>query len=308
MSKRNLEGRIKLTSYDELFGIGEAKDTDPSGQPAQNPDGQIVELPLDGLVAFNHHPFKVEDDEKMEETVESIKEHGVLVPIIVRPAHVGTDNGRYEILSGHRRCHASRMAAKDTIPAIIKDCPDDEATVIMVDANIQREDISIMEKAKAYRMKHDALKHQGSPGGSSLDAMSEASGDNPKTIQRLIRLSYLSDDLLKLVDEKRLGFVQGVDISFLSEPEQAEVFRIIESSNKSVSLGQAVQLKEAHKNQGLTAAKINEILDKKKRPARKISFSSKKLEPYFTSEMSDQEMEDLIIKLLAEWKEKGGET
>lgn len=306
MSKRNPNEKFKMTSYDEMFGIDDENNSAIPRQGTSNNEGQIIELPLENLVAFNQHPFKVLDDEKMNETVDSIKNFGVLVPIIVRP--ISGDADKYEILSGHRRCHASKLADKKTIPSIIKDCTDDESVVIMVDANIQREDISIMEKAKAYRMKYDALKHQGSPGGSSLDAMSETSGDNPKMIQRLIRLSFLSEDLLKLVDEKKLGFIQGVDISFLSENEQREVFNIVSLTNISVSLEQALLLKETFKKQELTSIRIHEILSNKKKVARKISFNSKKLEPYFSSDISNQDIEDLILKLLEEWKERGGEA
>lgn len=209
MSKRKPGGKIKLTSYDELFGLEEeestVEETTDKQEFVRSSDGQIVEIPLDKLVEFNRHPFRVEDDEKMDETVESIKDAGVIVPILVRPSMQENSKGMYEILSGHRRWHASKLAGKETIPAIIRECSNDEAVIVMVDSNIQREDISVTEKAKAYRMKYDALKHRGTGGGSTLVAMSENSGDNPKTIQRLIRLSFLSDDLLSMVEDKRLG-------------------------------------------------------------------------------------------------------
>ena len=162
MSKRNLGEKIKLSSYDDMFGMEEAETTDNS-----EVKGQIVDLPIVDLHTFENHPFRVIDDESMEEMVESIKEYGVLVPAIVRPRA----KGGYEILSGHRRHHACELAGLETMPAIIKDCSDDEATVIMVDANIQREDILISEKAKAYSMKYEAMKHQGSAGGRSLVEM-----------------------------------------------------------------------------------------------------------------------------------------
>lgn len=186
MSKRNLGEKIKLSSYDDMFGMEEAETTDNS-----EVKGQIVDLPIVDLHTFENHPFRVIDDESMEEMVESIKEYGVLVPAIVRPRA----KGGYEILSGHRRHYACGLAGLETIPVIIKDCGDDEATVIMVDANIQREDILISEKAKAYSMKYEAMKHQGSAGGRSLVEMSSQSGESRATIQRLIAVSKLDNGL-----------------------------------------------------------------------------------------------------------------
>lgn len=311
MSKRNPGGKIKLTSYDELFGLDEESTVEEITEKQEfvrSSDGQIVEISLDKLVEFNRHPFRVEDDEKMNETVESIKDAGVLVPILVRPSMQENSEGMYEILSGHRRWHASKLAGKTSVPAIIRECSNDEAVIVMVDSNIQREDISVTEKAKAYRMKYDALKHRGTGGGSTLVAMSENSGDNPKTIQRLIRLSFLSDDLLSMVEEKRLGLIQGVDISYLESEEQNEVFNQISVCNKNISLDQAALLKETFKNGELTKAKIYEILDEKKVESRKVSLNSKKLDSYFTPDVSRKDIEKLILKLLDEWKERGGEA
>ena len=168
MSKRNLGEKIKLTSYDDMFG----DDVLASSPVDLKQEGQIVDVPLEKLHTFENHPFRVMDDESMDEMVESIKEYGVIVPAIARPRK----EGGYELISGHRRHHASKLAGKDTMPVIIRDCDNDEATVIMVDANIQREDILISEKAKAYRMKYEAMKHQGSAGGLSLKEMSDQAG------------------------------------------------------------------------------------------------------------------------------------
>ena len=193
MSKRNLGEKIKLSSYDDMFGTNE------EDKKVMVVGDQIKDVALGELHPFKNHPFKVLDDEKMEEMVESVKQYGILVPAIarVRP------EGGYELISGHRRHHAARLAGLEVMPVMIKECNDDEATVIMVDANIQREDISISEKAKAYRMKYDAMKHQGTSGGLSLAEMSEAAGESSKTIQRLIYLSNLTDELtnFKLVEE-----------------------------------------------------------------------------------------------------------
>lgn len=165
MSKRGFGDKIKLSSYDDMFGIeGSEAKTD-----ASNDDAQIIEIPLSELHTFENHPFRVIDDENMEEMVESIKEYGVLVPAIARPRK----EGGYELISGHRRKHASELAGKETMPVMVKECDDDEATVIMVDANIQRDDILISERAKAYQMKYEAMKHQGGGNGRSLATMSE---------------------------------------------------------------------------------------------------------------------------------------
>ena len=176
MAKRNLGEKIKLSTYDEMFG------TDTFGHDDQKSEGQIINVPLRELHTFKNHPFKVLDDEKMEETVESVKAYGVLVPGIARPRK----GGGYEIISGHRRRRASEIAGKTEMPFMVREYTDDEATIIMVDSNIQREDISISEKAKAYSMKYEAMKHQGAAGGISLEKMSEESGESRKTIQRYI--------------------------------------------------------------------------------------------------------------------------
>ncbi len=168
MSKRNLGEKIKLTTYDDMFGVEENV-----ALPQQE---QIIEVPLLKLHAFANHPFKVLDDEKMEEMIASVKEYGVLVPALAR---VRAEGG-YELISGHRRQYAAIRAGLETMPVMIRECTDDQATVIMVDANIQREDISISEKAKAYRMKYDAMKHQGTTGGSSLQEMSEQMGESAR--------------------------------------------------------------------------------------------------------------------------------
>ena len=215
MSKRNLSEKIKLQSYNDMFG--EDENTEIVVQE------QIKEVALSELHTFKNHPFKVSDDAKMEEMVESVKQYGILVPAIAR-ARV---EGGYELISGHRRHHAATLAGLETMPVMIKDCSDDEATVIMVDANIQREDISISEKAKAYRMKYDAMKHQGMAGGVTLDEMSETAGESSKTIQRLICLSNLSDEYLELIDSKKLGIAQGIDLSYIPEEHREVVLKVM---------------------------------------------------------------------------------
>lgn len=297
MAKRNLGERIKLQSYDEMFGL----DTISPGDQKQ--EGQIVNIPLNELYEFKDHPFRVLDDEKMEETVESIKEHGVLMPGIARPRK----EGGYEIISGHRRRRASELAGKTEMPFIIKDYSDDEATVIMVDSNIQREDILISEKAKAYHMKYMAMKHQGTAGGISLDVMSEQTGESQKTVQRYIYLARLTDELLGLVDAKKLGIKQGVEISALDTTQQEIVYKVLSELGSVIDVEQATRIKEAGKKGYLNEAYLRDMLTYVKPAVRKVVFNQKKLDSYFDPTTSNSDIEDLIVKLLDEWKEKGGQ-
>ena len=297
MAKRNLGERIKLQSYDEMFGL----DTISPGDQKQ--EGQIVNIPLNELYEFKDHPFRVLDDEKMEETVESIKAHGVLMPGIARPRK----EGGYEIISGHRRRRASELAGKTEMPFIIKDYSDDEATVIMVDSNIQREDILISEKAKAYHMKYMAMKHQGTAGGISLDVMSEQTGESQKTVQRYIYLARLTDELLGLVDAKKLGVKQGVEISALDTTQQEIVYQVLSELGSVIDVEQATRIKEAGKKGYLNEAYLRDMLTYVKQAVRKVVFNQKKLDSYFDPTTSNSDIEDLIVKLLDEWKEKGGQ-
>lgn len=298
MAKRNLGEKIKLSTYDEMFG------TDTFGHDDQKLEGQIINVPLSELYTFKNHPFKVLDDEKMEETVESVKAHGVLVPGIARPRK----GGGYEIISGHRRRRASEIAGKTEMPFMVREYTDDEATIIMVDSNIQREDISISEKAKAYSMKYEAMKHQGAAGGISLEKMSEESGESRKTIQRYICLARLSDELLELVDNKKLGVMQGLEISYLNEAQQSIVYKVIEELGCVISVEQASRIREADKKGYLNEAYIKDMLTYVKQPVRKVVFNQKRLDSYFEPNMSNSDIEELIVKLLDEWKKKGGQV
>lgn len=295
MSKRGIGEKIKLSSYEDMFGTEEEN---VSG--ALDSKGQIVDIPIPELHTFKNHPFRVVDDEAMDEMVESIKEYGVLVPAIVRPR----EEGGYEILSGHRRHHASTLAGKETMPAIIKECNDDEATVIMVDANIQREDILISEKALAYQMKYEAMKHQGVAGGSSLQEISEQSGESMKSIQRLICIASLNKELLDMVDSKKLGIRQGVDLSFLSEEQQQTVYEVITELGISLSWDDTLRIKEAGKKGYLNADYLKDILTHEKVKTRKVVLNQKKLDTYFEPNMSNEDIEELIVSLLEEWKKK----
>ena len=290
--RKSSASKIKMESFDDLFWIG-------SG--SENIRDKVVMLPLEQLHDFSGHPFKVLDDEKMEETVESIRQYGVLNPALARPR----PDGEYELLSGHRRKHGSRLAGLNEMPVIIREYTDDEAAIIMVDSNIQREDILPSEKAKAYKMKYEAMKHQGKKADmNTLDKVGEAAGENAKKVQRYIWLSRLSDELLAMVDQKKLGFSQGVDISFLSEIEQQWVQVIIEEQGRNVSTVQSGKLKEYGKNGELTFAMIRLILTEDKPKERKVILKADRISKYFDEGCSSEEIETIIIRLLDEWKNR----
>lgn len=291
MSKAGSASKVRLNSFDDLFGGG-----------AEGSAGaeQVINAKLDELHPFKNHPFRVLDDEKMEETTESIRQHGVLVPGIARPRA----GGGYEMIAGHRRKRGCERAGLDTMPVIIRSYTDDEATIIMVDSNIQREDILPSEKAKAYAMKYEAMKHQGSRGGSTLDEVGEAAGDSRKTVQRYVWLARLIPGLLGMVDAKKIGISQGADISFLSEEEQEWVMAVVQETGASVSNAQAAKLKEYGKNGGLTLAMVQLILADEKPKERKVVIKGDKINKYFPADYSSDDIEGVIIRLLEEWKDR----
>ena len=292
-NKTGSASKIKMESFDDLFGGNSVQETGAE---------QIINAPLADLYEFKDHPFKVLDDEKMEETTESIRLYGVLVPGIARPRA----GGGYELIAGHRRKHGSERAGKTEMPIIVRDYSDDEATIIMVDSNIQREDILPSEKAKAYKMKYEAMKHQGKKSGkNTLDEVGEAAGENAKKVQRYIWLARLSEELLEMVDTKRLGFSQGVDISFLTEEAQQWVEVIIEEQGCNVSTAQSGKLKEYGKSGELTLAMVRLILTEEKPKERKFTMKSDKIGEYFSDSYSNEEIEDIIISLLDKWKKEG---
>lgn len=292
-TKTGSASKIKMESFDDLFGGSGVQEIGAE---------QIINVPLADLHEFKDHPFKVLDDEKMEETTESIRLYGVLVPGIARPRA----GGGYELIAGHRRKHGSERAGKTEMPIIVRNYSDDEATIIMVDSNIQREDILPSEKAKAYKMKYEAMKHQGKKSGkNTLDEVGEAVGENAKKVQRYIWLSRLSDKLLEMVDAKKLGFSQGVDISFLSEEAQQWVEVIIEERGCNVSTVQSGKLKEYGKSGELTLAMVRLILTEEKPKERKVTLKADKIGKYFSDSYSDEEIENVIISLLDKWREEG---
>ena len=291
-TKTGSASKIKMESFDDLFGGSGAQETGAE---------QIINAPLADLHEFKDHPFKVLDDEKMEETTESIRLYGVLVPGIARPRA-----GGYELIAGHRRKHGSERAGKTEMPIIVRNYSDDEATIIMVDSNIQREDILPSEKAKAYKMKYEAMKHQGKKSGkNTLDEVGEAAGENAKKVQSYIWLARLFEELLEMVDTKRLGFSQGVDISFLSEEAQQWVEVIIEEQGCNVSTAQSGKLKEYGKSGELTLAMVRLILTEEKPKERKFTMKSDKIGEYFSDSYSNEEIENIIISLLDKWKKEG---
>ena len=294
MSKNGSAAKVKLNSFDDLFG---SSDMQIAGTE------QVINVPLTELHDFKNHPFHVADDEKMEETTESILQYGVLVPGIAR-LRAG---GGYELISGHRRKCASQRAGKSEMPIIVRNYSDDEATIIMVDSNIQREDILPSEKAKAYKMKYEAMKHQGKKSDeNTLDKVGEAAGENAKKVQRYIWLARLSDRILEMVDSKKIGFSQGVDISFLSEEAQKWIETVLEEQFCNVSIAQSGKLKKYGKSGELTPAMVRLILTEEKPNERKFTMKSDKICKYFSESYSNEEIENIIISLLDKWKQEVG--
>ena len=285
---RSIAGKIKINSFADIVG---------------GDDAAVTEVPISDLYDFKDHPFRVLDDEKMEETVESVKRYGVLMPGIVRPRL----EGGYEIIAGHRRKRACEFAGLETMPVLIKNYTDDEAVVAMVDTNIQREDILPSEKAHAYRMKYDAMKHQGTEGGNTLESIGEAAGESGKTVQRYICLSRLSEQLLSFVDEKKLPIRAGVELSYLKEKEQGWVEETIRETSVVVSPAQSEKIRGYSQKKTLTREFVKEILTVEMPKQRKVTFKQDKLSEYFSEDVTAEEIEETIIRLLEAWKEKGGQ-
>ncbi len=290
----NSAAKIKAVSLDELLGVSTAV----PGKAGN----EVVELPLSQLYPFRNHPFEVRDDEKMAELADSIRNSGVLVPGIVRPG----EQGGYEIVAGHSRCRAAGLAGLSTMPAIIKDLTDAEATVIMVDSNIQREDLSYKEKAFAYKMKYEALKELGlsdSDGDKRLDqALAEQLGESRNKIQRYIRLTYLVPELLALVDARKLGFIAATDISYLTAAEQELLLQFI--NDGVVPTGaQALKLKEYSKDGKLNET-VMELILKQEKTANQLVIKTKQLRDYFPEDYEVSQMADVIFMLLKQWKKE----
>lgn len=287
---RKPQKAIQLTSYNELLGI------DESVNPRTN---QIVEVPLSELYPFKNHPFQVRDDEKMEETVESIRNYGVLNPGLVRPRA----EGGYEVVAGHRRKRGCELAGKTTMPVLVRDYTDDEAVVIMVDSNIQRENILPSEKAFAYRMKMEAMKHQGAKGtGDTADLVGKEAGDSGRKVQRYIRLTELLPELLEMVDNGKIKFIPAVSLSYLTKEEQSWVFKCITENCILVSGAMADAMKKHSEERKLTELAVQLILCEEKKDTGKVTLSANKISRYFPKEYSKQQIEQVIFELLEDWK------
>lgn len=300
---------IELASFDSIFSTEETR---------QGGNQRIQQLPLSELVPFKDHPFRVVDDDRMKETVESIQEYGVLVPIIVRPM----DDGSYEIVSGHRRKRACELAEVEEIPAIVRDLDDDEATIIMVDSNLQRENILPSERAKAYQMKLEAIRRRagrpkkeeqenGGQFGHDFEAkkareiIAEEAGDSPRNVQRFIRLNELSEPLRDKVDNGELGFTPAVELSFLKPQEQEWVERALDETQQTPSLSQAQRIKQESKEGTLTEDTVHKIISEEKKPLyNSVTLSHDTLKKYFPKSYTAKQMENVIIRLLDSWLKK----
>ena len=265
---------------------------------------QVQEIRIDQLRGFKDHPFQVKDNEELQALCDSIREYGVLSPLLARP----TEDG-YEIVSGHRRKAAALRLGLDKLPVLVRDMTDDEAVILMVDSNIQRENLLPSEKAFAYKMKLEAIKHQGERkdltcaqvGHKSRDLIAEAAGESRETIRRYIRLTYLAKPILDLVDQQRIAFSPAVELSYLTRQEQAELWDIMQSEDCTPSLSQAVRLKKLSQKAELTPEKILDIMSEQKTNQKdRVRIEVSQLRKYFPRNYTAHQMEQSILKLLEE--------
>jgi len=301
---------ISLSSYDDIF------ETDDSR--ADQALERVQKIPISELVPFKNHPFKVMDDEAMLRTTESIAQFGVLTPLIARPL----EDGGYEIISGHRRAHAAEAAGLTEVPVIVRDMDDDAATVLMVDSNLQRENILPSERAFAYKMKLEAMKHQGErtdlqeeptsgqvgqklSGQVSRDILAEQAGDSSRNVQRFIRLTNLIPELLDMVDQKQISFNPAVELSYLTPEEQQHVIEAMDFTQAAPSLSQAQRLKKLSQEGGCSLEAMCDIMGEvKKGDLERVAFKSELLRKYFPKSYTPKQMSDTIIKLLEQWQKK----
>ena len=274
---------------------------------------KIREIPLDQLVPFKDHPFKVIDDESMMDTVQSIREHGILLPLIARPM----PDGKYEIVSGHRRSHAGKLAGLETVPVIVRELDDDAAVILMVDSNLQRENILPSERAFAFKMKLEAMKHQGQrldltcsqvgnklQGKKSSEVLAEQIGQSKNQIFRFIRLTELLPELLDLVDERKLAFNSAVEVSYLNPEEQGWLAETIDSEQSTPSLSQAQRLKRFSQDGKLTEDMVLAIMSEQKKPeTERVVLQSRQISKYFSPSATPKEMETSILSMLDTAKE-----
>ena len=294
--KRNLT----LGSVEDLFSTEEDRQTAKLEK--------VQEIPVDQLVPFKSHPFKVVDDEAMLRTVESVSQYGILSPLIARPM----ENGSYELISGHRRKHAAELAGITVVPVIVREMDDDAATILMVDSNLQRETILPSERAWAYRLKLEAMKHQGKATSrqvvgklESADVIGNDTGESGRQVQRFIRLTYLIPELLEMVDQKQLAFNPAVELSYLSEKQQNDFIEAMEYAQTTPSLSQAQRLKKLAADGMCSLDAMCAVMsEEKKDMLDKVTFKGDELRKFFPKSYTPKQMQETIIKLLSQWQKK----
>ncbi len=291
---------IKLSSYDDLFQNDEAR--------ADDLREKVMEIPLSELFPFKNHPFKVMDDEAMQDTTESVAKYGVLVPAIARVR----EDGGYELIAGHRRKRACELAGKETMPVIVREMDDDAAVIIMVDSNLQRENILPSERALAYKMKLEAIKHQGerkdltsSQVGmklQALDIVGQQAGESRNQVHRYIRLTELVPEIMDMVDSKKIAFNPAVELSYLKKEEQELLLDAMEKQEATPSLAQAQRLKKYSREERLSTDVMDAIMSEEKKEVQRVILTGDKLKKYFPKSYTPKQMEDTIIKLLDRWQ------
>ncbi|MGN0275550.1 MAG: ParB/RepB/Spo0J family partition protein [Chordicoccus sp.] len=296
-------GNISLSSYDDIFRTDESR--------AEEALEKVQPVAIDKLVPFKNHPFKVVDDEAMLRTTESIAQYGVLTPLIARPL----ENGTFEIISGHRRAHAALAAGLTEVPVLVRQMDDDAATVLMVDSNLQRENILPSERAFAYKMKLEAMKHQGTrsdltsgqvgPKLRSDEQIAQEAGDSRKQVQRFIRLTSLIPPILDMVDQKQISFNPAVELSYLKPEEQETFLEAMNEAQAAPSLSQAQRLKKLSQDGNFSLDTAREIMNEvKKGDLERVTFRNEQLRKYFPRSYTTQQMQDTIIRLLDQWQKK----
>ncbi len=296
-------GNISLKGYDDIFSTEQSR--------TESQQERVQEIPLSELHPFEGHPFRVVDDEDMLKTVESVKEFGVFTPAIVRP----DPDGGYEIISGHRRHRASELAGKDTMPVIVRDLDDDSAIILMVDANLQRETILPSERAYAYKMKLDAIKHQGTrsdltsdqvgPKLTAAQKVAEEANDSQTQVKRFIRLTELIPELLDMVDTGQIKFNPAVELSYLAHEEQKDFLSAMDYAQAAPSLSQAQRIKKLAQEGECSLKAMCEIMDEsKKGELDRVTLKTDILRKYFPKSYTNKQMEEKIIQLLEQWQKK----
>ena len=292
-----------LSSYDDIFS------TEESRQEEQRE--QVQQIPIGELFPFKNHPFKVLDDDSMSDTVESVKQYGVLSPLIARPR----PKGAYEIISGHRRQHAAELAGLETLPVIVRQMDDDAAIILMVDSNLQREHILPSERAFAYKMKLDAMKNQGTRSDltstqvvsklRSNEKLGAENNQSRETVRRFIRLTNLIPELLDMVDNKTVSFNPAVELSYLSPEQQQEVIRAMDDTQNFPSVSQAKRIKKLAQDGTFTTETVVAIMgEEKKSELDTVTIKNDTLRKYFPRSYTPKQMEDTIIKLLEQWQKR----